>query len=282
MSDDGSKINQSLSENQDNGSSNREVNPSNVTDLTDTGDLNPRLINGSTENIESQFINLSFKKAFWLIFAAIAAIQIFQFSFIIYFGFDLEKYPPEYYLWDEIGGIIWYVILLMVVIYDLRIQNVSPVKVFNFNFSITKERLPQILKYFSGCALFVIALSFLVKETELQLENQTSLTIYLMFLTTVIIAPVFEEMVFRGYLYTAMFSSFKRKKERMVVNAMLFACAHVFLIEFLLGGTIPYYIFVLGYLLAKLYEESRSVTPGILLHSLNNALVFGIDLIKIN
>lgn len=281
MSDDSTKKNHSTPENQDNGySTPNRKDPENA----DDNELisNPQLFDANLENIGSQFDNLNFKKAFWLIFVAIAAIQIFQFALITHFGFDLEKYPPKYYLWDEIGGLIWYFILLMVVIHDLRIQNVSTEKVFNFSFSITKDRIPQILKYFSGCALFVIALSFLAKETELQIENQTPVTISLVFVTTVIIAPVFEEMVFRGYLYTAMFSSFRRKKERMVVNAMLFACAHVFLIEFLLGAAIPYYIFVLGYLLAKLYEESRSVTPGILLHSLNNALVFGIDLIKIN
>jgi len=39
---------------------------------------------------------------------------------------------------------------------------------------------------------------------------------------------------------------------------------------------------VLGYLIAKLYQDSRSVLPGIALHVLNNALVAGIDLIKLD
>ena len=68
----------------------------------------------------------------------------------------------------------------------------------------------------------------------------------------------------------------------MVVNAMLFACAHVLLVEFIWGAAIPYYIFALGYLIAKLYEESRSIGPCIILHGLNNGLVFCIDLVKMN
>ncbi len=231
---------------------------------------------------DSQFDKLSFKKSFWLVFSAIVVVQVAQFALTVSYGFDLKKFPSEFYLYAEIGTIIWFVALVLIVIYDLRIQNISLEKVFNFDFSITKERIPQIIKYFSACAIFVFLISFLTTETELQLEHKTTTTIVLTFITTVLMAPICEEMVFRGYLYTSMFSSFKRKRERMVVNAMLFACAHVFLIEFIVGATIPYYIFVLGYLLAKLYEESRSIIPCILLHSLNNSLVFGIDLVKSN
>lgn len=286
MSDDSLKKNHSVPENQDDEYSPPGVNSSNKQDLANKNDnelvSNPPSFDANIENNELYFSQLSFKKAFWLILTGIAILQIFQFSLVFHFGFDVEKYPSKYYLWDEVGGVIWYITFLIVVIYDLRKYNIRPKRIFNFNVLIVKERIPQISKYLSGCAVFVIALSFLSSGTELQLEHQTPVTISLVFMTTVLIAPVCEELVFRGYLYTAMFSSFKRKKERMVVNAMLFACAHVFLIEFLLGAVIPYYIFVLGYLLAKLYEESRSVIPGILLHSLNNALVFGIDLIKIN
>ena len=79
----------------------------------------------------------------------------------------------------------------------------------------------------------------------------------------------------------AMLSKFKRKKERIIVNAMFFSAAHVFLFEFLIGATVPFYIFILGFFLAKLYEEYRSVLPCILLHFLNNALVFAIDFAKV-
>lgn len=237
----------------------------------------------NSDNLEKNNVNferLNFKKSFWLIFTAIATIQIYNFSLAAYYGFDFKKFPQEFYLKSELGGIVWFIALLIVVIYDLQCQKIPPGEVFNFDLSITKKWLPKILKYFSGCTAFVVTMSFVTSETELHLEYKTDITIFLTFITVVILAPICEEMAFRGYLYTAMFSRFKRKKERMVVNAMLFACAHVLLIEFIFGANIPYYIFILGYLLAKLYEESRSVIPCILLHSLNNGLVFCIDIIK--
>ena len=153
---------------------------------------------------------------------------------------------------------------------------------YKIDFEILKRHLPQTLKYFAGTAIFVILLSFISPETELQLEEQRTAIIILMLLTATVIAPVCEELVFRGYLYSAMIPVFKREKERLVVNAMLFASAHVFLIAFALGETVPYYIFILGYFIAKLYEDSKSVLPGILLHLLNNSLVAIIDLIKLD
>ena len=78
-----------------------------------------------------------------------------------------------------------------------------------------------------------------------------------------------------------MLGTFKRKRERLVVNAMLFAAAHVFIVFFLLGASVPYYIFILGYLLASLYEETRSILPSVALHFLNNAFVLAIDVYKL-
>lgn len=232
--------------------------------------------------VQAEYPHFTFNHSFWIVFAGIAVGQVYGLILAAAYGFDLKKLPPDYYWFSEGGGVIWYIGFLSIVIYDLRRLEIPAKKIFNINFPVLQERILHVLKYFGGCALFVVASSFLSREGELHLENQTPPLIFLAFVTTVIIAPLFEEIIFRGYLYTAMFTSFKRKKERMVVNAMLFAAAHVFLVSFILGAEIPYYIFVIGYLLAKLYEETRSILPGILLHALNNLLVFGIEILRMN
>ncbi len=121
-------------------------------------------------NTDIQFVQLSFKRSFWLIFIAIAAIQIFDFSLAVYYGMDLTSFPPRFYLFFELGSIIWFLFLLFIVIYDLYLQNTSPMEVFNFNLTIAKDRISQTLKYFSGCAVFILLLSFLRAGTELKLE----------------------------------------------------------------------------------------------------------------
>ncbi len=229
--------------------------------------------------IESPTLN--FNRAFLLVALAIFTSQLYSLVLSFAYGMTSEGLPEEYYFYSEIGAIAWYVLLLAIVIWDIRSQALLPVNLFRLDFSRLWAYLNTVLGYFGGCAVAVLFISSLSKETESGLEYQTTLLRGLSFLTTVILAPIFEELIFRGYLYTSMLTAFKRERERLVVNAMLFAAAHVFLAEFLWGAEIPYYIFVLGYLLAKLYERSRSVLPCILLHSLNNGLVFAIDMAKL-
>ena len=229
--------------------------------------------------IESPTLN--FNRAFLLVALAIFTSQLYSLVLSFAYGMTSEGLPEEYYFYSEIGAIASYVLLLAIVIWDVRSQALLPVNLFRLDFSRLWAYLNTVLGYFGGCAVAVLFISSLSKETESGLEYQTTLLRGLSFLTTVILAPIFEELIFRGYLYTSMLTAFKRERERLVVNAMLFAAAHVFLAEFLWGAEIPYYIFVLGYLLAKLYERSRSVLPCILLHSLNNGLVFAIDMAKL-
>ncbi len=229
--------------------------------------------------IESPTLN--FNRAFLVIALAIFTSQLYSLVLSFAYGMTSEGLSEEYYLFSEIGIIVWYVLVLGIVLWDIRSQALVPANLFRCDFSRLWAYLNTVLGYFGGCAVAVLILSSLSKDTELGLEYQTTVLRGLSFLTTVILAPVFEELIFRGYLYTSMLTAFKREKERLVVNAMLFAAAHVFLAGFLFGAEIPFYIFVLGYLLAKLYERSRSVLPCILLHSLNNGLVFAIDMAKL-
>ena len=224
---------------------------------------------------------LNFNRAFLVIALAIFTSQLYSLVLSFTYGMTLESLSEEYYFYSEIGVITWYVLLMGIVLWDLRSQGVLPGHLFRLDFSRLGPYLNTVLGYFGGCAVAVLLISSLSKDTELGLEYQTTLLRCLSFLTTVILAPIFEELIFRGYLYTSMLTAFKRERERLVVNAMLFAAAHVFLAAFLFGAEIPYYIFVLGYLLAKLYERSRSVLPCILLHALNNGLVFAIDMAKL-
>lgn len=229
--------------------------------------------------IESPTLN--FNRAFLLIGLAIFTSQLYSLVLGFAYGMTSEGLSEEYYFYSEIGTIVWYVLVLGIVLWDIRSQALVPANLFRLDFSCLWAYLNTVLGYFGGCAVAVLLISSLSKDTELGLEYQTTVLRGLSFLTTVILAPIFEELIFRGYLYTSMLTAFKREKERLVVNAMLFAAAHVFLAGFLFGAEIPFYIFVLGYLLAKLYERSRSVLPCILLHALNNGLVFAIDMAKL-
>lgn len=98
-------------------------------------------------------------------------------------------------------------------------------------------------------------------------------------LLSMAVAPaVFEELFFRGYL----FSAFRRSSSRgttIVVTAVLFGLFHV-----LLNGALSIERFVpstfMGLLLGWLCYQSGSVVPGMLLHACHNGLLLMIAYYK--
>ncbi len=82
-----------------------------------------------------------------------------------------------------------------------------------------------------------------------------------------VVAPVVEEVLFRGLLYRYLRGRFGRRRVGLVmaviVSAAIFGVLHV---------VVPP-IFVMGLVLAALAERYDSLLPGIVLHATNNGLV---------
>jgi uncharacterized protein len=100
-------------------------------------------------------------------------------------------------------------------------------------------------------------------QTILQLGKVAPFTMYGLLLLAVFIAPICEEVLFRGFL----FAGFMRAMPlplAAILSAFIFAAAHNDLPSFPV-------LFCIGLLLAFLRWRTRSLWPGILLHLLNNA-----------
>lgn len=90
--------------------------------------------------------------------------------------------------------------------------------------------------------------------------------IWASFAASVLIAPIIEETLFRGLL----FSSLRTKLP--IWAAALIAAAIFGLLHGQINAMI--YTFIFGLLLTWLYVRSRSLLPGVLLHTLNNMIAF--------
>ena len=83
------------------------------------------------------------------------------------------------------------------------------------------------------------------------------------FFVGVILAPIVEEIFFRGFV----FQGFRQRYgwiSAMLLSSIVFAAAHLDLVAFL-----P--TFILGCLLAYMFQRSNSIWPGVILHFLVNA-----------
>ncbi len=89
----------------------------------------------------------------------------------------------------------------------------------------------------------------------------------LVFIGGVLVAPLVEEIIFRGFIFAGLQGRLGWKKSALT-SAGLFA-----LIHFQLTAIIP--IFILGLIFAYLYHLSGSIWPAVLLHMSTNALGLG-------
>jgi membrane protease YdiL (CAAX protease family) len=82
----------------------------------------------------------------------------------------------------------------------------------------------------------------------------------------VVLPPIVEETVFRGFIFPA-FASRWGFWPGAVASSVLFGLAH-------LQANVSIYTFLLGILLCFMYARLRSIFPGMILHMLNNYLAF--------
>jgi membrane protease YdiL (CAAX protease family) len=127
-----------------------------------------------------------------------------------------------------------------------------------------------------GCGLLIAAYIFIILhnlllmalgvdtqgEEILKLFSELKSPVWF-FLVGVVIAPIVEEIFFRGFL----FQGFRQRYgwvAAMLISSFIFAAAHLDPVAF-----IP--TFILGAVMAYVYHRSNSVWPGIILHFLVNA-----------
>jgi membrane protease YdiL (CAAX protease family) len=112
--------------------------------------------------------------------------------------------------------------------------------------------------------LLLVAVNLRPQGVEiLELINQLKSPLGLV-LGGVLVAPFSEELFFRGFLFGGLEARFGWKKSALI-SALLFAMFHLDL-----ASLVP--TFLLGWIFANLYHQSRSIWPGIVLHFLTNAL----------
>jgi membrane protease YdiL (CAAX protease family) len=82
----------------------------------------------------------------------------------------------------------------------------------------------------------------------------------------VLVAPLFEEIFFRGFLYQAFRNSIG-VLPGAVLSGLLFGAIHLQLFKLV-------QLAILGVILALLFEKTSSLWPAVMLHGINNTLAF--------
>ncbi len=97
------------------------------------------------------------------------------------------------------------------------------------------------------------------------LMSRLTLDVPTMIFTAVIMAPLFEEIVFRGIIQKGMINNGVSANKAIWITSILFGVIHMNLWQF--GGAV-----LLGYVLGIVYEKTQSLLLPILLHLFNNLM----------
>lgn len=98
---------------------------------------------------------------------------------------------------------------------------------------------------------------------DLALQAQDKVALLIFFVTASIAAPIFEEIMFRGFLLPSL-TRYLSVSTAIVISGFIFAIAHLSLSEVLPLTT-------LGIILGAVYTRSRNILAPMLLHSLWNS-----------
>ena len=128
----------------------------------------------------------------------------------------------------------------------------------SFGVIILSDELDRIIQIFFPAPEYILDLNGLMRP-------ETIVGFLLLFLAVVIIAPLGEELIFRGFLQQILEQHWRDITKAVLVTALLFAMIHMN----------PYWfiqIYILGILLGFLAWKTKSVFPPLVLHSINNAM----------
>ena len=106
---------------------------------------------------------------------------------------------------------------------------------------------------------------------EKLLSSRTAMYVFAIF--GIAVAPLFEEIIFRGFLFKVL-SDIRGPGTAVSVTAILFALLHLPQLWGSWAGVAL--IFVVGYVLSFVRQRSNSLIPSFIIHTSYNGMLFGV------
>tara|TARA_Y100000741_G_C18167535_1_gene523816 strand:- start:413 stop:970 length:558 start_codon:yes stop_codon:yes gene_type:complete len=142
----------------------------------------------------------------------------------------------------------------------VSIQTIKNTLVFSIGVLVVFDTIDRVIHRFIPPPEYIIDLGEIMKP-------DSTLGYIFLFLAVVIVAPIGEEIVFRGFLQRFLEKYWKDITRAVLVTSLFFAMIH-----FNPFWTIQ--IYLLGVILGFLAWKTKSVIPSILLHIVNNGSAF--------
>ena len=216
--------------------------------------------------------------------------------FFVVLTFEISTLPALYLL-DALGGWVYQnpvtvnmTYIGSVEMYPIRDNLVGffamPVAIFFILWRMKKRKIPlsdlgslEIQRKPLFLSIFLLAAFLLLEEfyfyvlgiemPESFIEFMLAEPILLGFISVVVVAPIIEEFLFRGFLYSQLRRSFLRDWGAMAVSSLVWTAIHF---QYEVG--ILFFLFLFGLFLGYFRIKYNSLLIPVALHALNNLIAF--------
>tara|TARA_A100000164_G_C21811835_1_gene725902 strand:+ start:209 stop:1003 length:795 start_codon:yes stop_codon:yes gene_type:complete len=140
----------------------------------------------------------------------------------------------------------------------LEYNTIKSVTLFSIGLIILSDEIDRVIQVFIPTPEYILDLNYLLKPDSF-------LGGILLFIAVVILAPLGEEIIFRGFLQQILEKQWRDTTRAILFTALLFSIIHMN----------PYWfiqIYFLGVILGFLAWKTKSIIAPLILHSLNNSM----------
>ena len=140
----------------------------------------------------------------------------------------------------------------------LQSSTIKSVTLFSTGLIILSDEVDRIIQIFVPTPEYILDLNYLLKPDSI-------LGGILLFIAVAILAPLGEEIIFRGFLQQTLEKQWKDTTLAILFTALIFSLIHMN----------PYWfiqIYFLGVILGFLAWKTKSIIAPLILHSLNNSM----------
>jgi len=216
--------------------------------------------------------------------------------FFVVLTFEISTLPALYLL-DALGGWVYQNPITVnmtyigsVEMYPIRDNLVGffamPVAIFFILWRMKKRKIPlselgslEIQRKPLFLSIFLLAAFLLLEEfyfyvlgiemPESFIEFMLAEPILLGFISVVVVAPIIEEFLFRGFLYSQLRRSFLKDWGAVAVSSLVWTAIHF---QYEVG--ILFFLFLFGLFLGYFRIKYNSLQIPVALHALNNLIAF--------
>lgn len=160
-------------------------------------------------------------------------------------------------------------------------------KIARKRIGLIRPQLRDVLRALAGYGVYFVAYILIIlvathfsslinvdQKQEIGFDNAAGVSLVAVFFSLVVLPPIAEEIMFRGFLFTSLRAKY-RFRTTVIITSLLFGIAHL---QFGSGAPLLWVAaidtFTLSCVLCYLREKSGSLWPGIFLHALKNLIAY--------